>query len=177
MGELRASVLNRRPDARRVIGMSRCLMPNGANASRTACTMQRGAAIDPLSPMPLTPIGLVGDSVSWNNDVMFGTCSGEALRSRTANRSALPAVEIITHLFVESLGKSLNHASINLPGGETGIDQRADIVDWDVVDDPDDPGLGIDLNVSQMRARGRTHAGRIIEYRLSRPGLTPSGSL
>src|SRR5271170_6062095 len=47
-----------------VMGMSRCDMPNGARASSTACTMHGGAAIDPLSPIPLTPIGLVGDGVS-----------------------------------------------------------------------------------------------------------------
>src|SRR5882724_5857382 len=58
-----------------VIGMSRCLIPNGESASSTACTMHGGAAIDPLSPMPLTPIGLVGEGVSWNSDRMVGTCS------------------------------------------------------------------------------------------------------
>ena len=27
------------------------------------------------SPMPLAPIGLVGEGVCWNSDRMFGTCS------------------------------------------------------------------------------------------------------
>src|SRR3954453_8418940 len=58
-----------------VSGMSRCVIPNGDNASSTAWTMQGGAAIEPLSPMPFTPIGLVGEGVSWNSDRMFGTCS------------------------------------------------------------------------------------------------------
>src|SRR3954452_24395561 len=47
-----------------VIGMSKCFMPNGESASSTAGTMHGGASIDPLSPMPLTPIGLVGEGVS-----------------------------------------------------------------------------------------------------------------
>ena len=47
-----------------VRGMSRWVMPNGCKASSTAWTMQGGAAIDPLSPMPLTPSGLVGEGVS-----------------------------------------------------------------------------------------------------------------
>src|SRR6266567_1475044 len=47
-----------------VIGMSRCFIPNGESASSTACTMHGGAAIEPLSPIPLTPIGLVGEGVS-----------------------------------------------------------------------------------------------------------------
>src|SRR5262245_27110660 len=58
-----------------VNGMSRCLMSNGASASSTAWTTQGGAAIEPLSPMPLTPIGLVGEGVSWKNALIPGTCS------------------------------------------------------------------------------------------------------
>ena len=47
-----------------VSGMSRCAMPNGASASSTACTIVGGAPIEPLSPIPFTPSGFVGDGVS-----------------------------------------------------------------------------------------------------------------
>src|SRR6266436_1591726 len=46
-----------------VMGMSRCFIPNGESASSTACTIHGGAAIEPLSPIPFTPIGLVGEGV------------------------------------------------------------------------------------------------------------------
>src|SRR5215471_13707940 len=58
-----------------VSGMSRCATPNGARASSTACTMVGGAPMVPLSPIPFTPIGLVGEGVSWNCERMFGTRS------------------------------------------------------------------------------------------------------
>jgi hypothetical protein len=47
-----------------VSGMSRCAMPNGASASSTAWTIVGGAPIEPLSPIPFTPSGFVGDGVS-----------------------------------------------------------------------------------------------------------------
>jgi hypothetical protein len=56
-------------ETRGVSGMSRWVMPNGESASSTACTMHGGAAIEPLSPTPLTPIGFVGEGVSWNKEV------------------------------------------------------------------------------------------------------------
>jgi len=58
-----------------VRGMSRCAMPNGANASSTACTIVGGAPIEPLSPIPFTPSGLVGEGVCWNCDLMPGSRS------------------------------------------------------------------------------------------------------
>gem|GEM_PF-7005371 len=48
-------------------------MPKGASASSTACTIVGGAPIEPLSPIPFTPRGLVGDLVSWNYDLMPGS--------------------------------------------------------------------------------------------------------
>lgn len=47
-----------------VSGISRCAIPNGARASSTACTIVGGAPIVPLSPIPFTPSGLVGEGVS-----------------------------------------------------------------------------------------------------------------
>src|SRR6516165_11081590 len=57
-----------------VSGMSRWVIPNGESASSTAWTMHGGAPIERLSPIPLTPMGLVGEGVSWKKEVMFGTC-------------------------------------------------------------------------------------------------------
>src|ERR1700680_604065 len=56
-----------------VRGMSRCAMPNGASASRTACTIVGGAPIEPHSPIPFTPRGLMGDGVSWTGDLKAGS--------------------------------------------------------------------------------------------------------
>src|SRR6516165_8901655 len=56
-----------------VSGISRCAIPNGASASRTACTIIGGAPIAPLSPIPFTPSGFVGDGVSWNCERILGS--------------------------------------------------------------------------------------------------------
>src|SRR5262249_22269454 len=45
-------------------GMSRCVTPSGARASRTALTMAGGAPMAPASPMPLMPSGVNGDGVT-----------------------------------------------------------------------------------------------------------------
>src|SRR5262245_20254853 len=47
-----------------VAGMSMCLMPNGASASRMALTTAGGAPIAPASPHPFAPIGLVVHGIS-----------------------------------------------------------------------------------------------------------------
>src|SRR5260370_42327111 len=45
-------------------GISIDLIPNGARASSTALTMAGGAAIQPASPTPFAPSGLIGEGVS-----------------------------------------------------------------------------------------------------------------
>src|SRR5260221_3167185 len=56
-------------------GISMVLIPSGARASSTALTIAGGAPIQPDSPTPLAPSGLVGEGVSTMSVVKTGTCS------------------------------------------------------------------------------------------------------
>ena len=62
-------------------------------------------------------------------------------------------VLIVGHLFPNSLADTLYHSTVNLPGGEQRIDERTRIVNRDVVQNIDDSGFGIDLDVSHVNAR------------------------
>ena len=77
--------------------------------------MHGGAAIEPLSPMPLTPIGLVGEGVSWNKrwDVRHVLGARHGIVEQRAGQE-LPVVGIVADLFIERLRDALHHAAMDL---------------------------------------------------------------
>ena len=63
-----------------VSGMSRCVTPRAASASIAAFTTAGDEPIDPDSPIPLAPSGLVGDRVT----VWSSSNDGRSLAAGTA---------------------------------------------------------------------------------------------
>lgn len=82
---------------------------------------------------------------------MLGARNG-VVEQRT--RQKLPAVGIIADLFIKRLCDALNHAAMDLAGREERVDQRADVVDGDVVENVDDPGIRIDLDIGEINPDG-----------------------
>ena len=155
-----------------VIGMSISVTPSGASASSTAWTIVGGAAIDPLSPMPFTPIGLVGEGVCWKVERMPGTefCARDRIVEQRAGEQ-LSAVGIVTDLLVQGLRNALYHAAVDLALGQKRIDDDADVIDRDIVEDVDSAGLRVDFDVGHVHPGRRAHADGIIEQRLVEAGL------
>ena len=80
---------------------------------------------------------------------MLGARNG-IIEQRTGQQ--LPIVRIVADLLIERLCDALHDAAMDLAGRETGIDQRADVVNRDIVEDVDDPGLRIDFDISEVDA-------------------------
>src|SRR5262249_11684097 len=71
-------------------GMSRCVTPSGARASRTALTMAGGDPIAPASPIPLIPKQVNGDGVTVcavsRRGVYLARGEGDVVQSRGISR-------------------------------------------------------------------------------------------
>src|SRR5438132_8197620 len=144
--------------------MSRCAMPNGASASSTAWTIVGGAPIEPLSPIPFTSkrVRRGWRLLKLRPDVREGVCVRNGVIEQGAGQQ-LAAVAVVANLLVKRLADALDHAAMDLSGGEQRIDDRPGVVDGDVVEDLDHAGVGIDLDISDVHARRRAHAGRVVK--------------
>ena len=65
-----------------------------------------------------------------------------------------PSLGLVDRLLHQGLADPLHRAAMNLAGEQQRIERHAEIVDDDVIDDPDDAGGRIDLDFGQMRAVG-----------------------
>ncbi len=62
---------------------------------------------------------------------------------------------------------------MNLPRGKERIDDGAGVIHGDIVENIDDPGLGVDLDIGHVDSRRRAHSLRIVKHRLVKARLQP----
>src|SRR6266567_4970991 len=82
-GSWEEGAINRAPTAACILaqtfsglsGISMVLMPSGASASSTAFTTAGGAPMQPPSPIPFAPSGLMGEGVSTTPPIQEGICA------------------------------------------------------------------------------------------------------
>ena len=158
---------------RRSPGSSIAGAPMRASASLTAFITAQIAPSVPASPTPLTPNGLR----SVNEWLLPSVEVAEIVGPRHAvilerARQQLAAVGVVGDVFHQHLADALDDAAMDLPLAQQRVQHRADIVDRDIAGELHLAGLGVDLDLGEMRAarKGR-RAVRAEIGALGEPGL------
>ena len=145
-----------------VAGMSRCVTPSGARASMIAFITAAGAAMVPASPAPLAPSGLVDVRMPWSRSRW--AAGGRRGAGRSPSKRAgqeLAAAGVVDDLLHQGLADALDDAAMDLALDDHRVDHRAEVVDGQVAVEPDDAGLGIDLDLGDM---GADRPGEVVGF-------------
>ena len=157
------------PDACAVAGISIVLDADLPSASVIAFITAAGAAIAPASPQPFTPSGLCGQGVSVVADLegrqVVGARHGVV---HVGAGQQLAALLVVDRILEQRLADALGDAAMDLALDDHRVDDVAEIVDRDEVHDLDDAGVGIDLDLADMRAGRIGEVRRIVERRSPR---------
>ena len=142
-----------------VAGISIGGAPAAASASLIAFITAGIAPIVPASPTPLTPSGLRSVGVAFS--LQFEAAEIVGPRHRVILERAgqqLPALRVVDQVFHQHLAEPLDDAAMDLPLAQERVQHRPDIVDGAVAGQRHLAGLGVDLDLADMRA-GRKRRG------------------
>ena len=172
-----------RPDGGRAFAWMSCHSRGGVKGSSRTSTLSERSALEtafaiapptgmmPPSPAPLAPSGLFGEGCCFERDRadhgIIGRDRDQVIRER--GRQQLP-VRIVGDLLAEHAAQALHRGADHLAVQCHRVDDAADIVDHDIVDDLDMAGLGIDRD---MGDRGAVGVGRLGIVRERAVGLEP----
>jgi hypothetical protein len=135
--------------------MSMWRMPNSDKASTTAFITAGNDPAQPASPHPLAPSGLV---LAGTGCVSIANRTG-IRRPRHGVVGKRPSQELA--IFVKDgalhqrLPDALDNAAMRLTGNQQRVHNHPEIIDHGVLDDLDNAGLGINLDLGDVNAIGK----------------------
>ena len=126
--------------------------PSGRSASITALVTAALAAIVPASPTPLTPNELTGDGVTVRSVSIARQLGGGGQRVVDERAGDELALLVVVHALVERLADGVHDAAVHLTVDQHRVDRVAAVVDGDVAEQLDLPGLWIEVDDRRVRA-------------------------
>ena len=160
-----------------VAGIWMSVTPRCESASTTALITAGAAAIVPVSPTPLTPNGFVGLGLSVRSSSYDGSSAADGHEVRDEVRRLQVAVLVVDALLVERRRDALRDPAVHLPVDDQRVDDRADVVDRDVADEPRVARLGVDLDDRRVGAARPREVRRVVGRRRLEARLHPVGEV
>ena len=116
--------------------------------------------------MPLAPSGLSGVGVSVERTVNEGSSAADGMPYSARLRGHRVAVLVVADLFVERLAHARRDASVLLARDEQRVEHRAAVVDGDMIDEADLPGVAVDFDHRDVGAEREGRVG-LLEHELA----------